>query len=242
MAEDIITDGKNINLNELAAKIRHEFGKIDAADHEIKAVGHRGIGHAIAAGRYFFLVQQQIGRGFRRWLAAHGFKHSTAYNYMLLAEHAETVHRDGHSSIRAALRELRAKLGPSKRSDKPKQTHESPLTKAAWTKATIDEQRRFLDSVGADSLCKALSLSLRAELRRRVSGQQAAQTSALAETIAAGLRQVLSLQKTSKVKNMAAMGIASALNALNNKLEAAGLDLNNVAVVIDPNATQKKAA
>src|SRR5262249_27594870 len=134
MAEDIIPGEKNINLNELAARIRHEFEEIDAADQEIKAVGHRGIGHAIAAGNHFFLVQKQIGRGFRRWLAEHGFKHTTAYKYMFLAEHAETVHRGGHSSIRAALRDLHAKLGHSKRSNKPKQTNGSPLSKAAWTK------------------------------------------------------------------------------------------------------------
>jgi hypothetical protein len=241
MTEDIITDGENINLNELAAKIRHEFGEIDAADHEIKAIGHRGIGHAIAAGRYFFLVREQIGRGFRRWLAAHGFKHSTAYNYMLLAEHAETVHRDGHSSIRAALRELRAKLGPSNRSDKPKQTSESPLTKAAWTKATIDEQRRFLDSIGANSLCQAFSFALRAELGRRVAGQRRAANSALSEVIAKGIRQALSLQKVAKPEDGPAVGVAAALNVINTKLKSAGLDLNDVVVVIDAMAAKAAA-
>ena len=98
MAEDIITDVRNINLNELAARFANEFGEIDAADHEIKAVGHRGIGHAIAAGRYFFLVQQHVGCGFRRWLAARRISSTVRpITYTLLAEHAETVHRGGHS-------------------------------------------------------------------------------------------------------------------------------------------------
>jgi hypothetical protein len=132
---------------------------------------------------------------------------------------------------------LRANSGKSKKSNA------SPLSKAAWTKATIWERRRFLDSLGVDSFCEALSHTFRTELKRRVAGQQAAETTELGKTIAAAFRQVLSLQKAGKPKDGPAMGVVSALNAINNKLTAAGLDLNNITGVnIDPAATKRKAA
>jgi hypothetical protein len=93
------------------------------------------------------------------------------------------------------------------------------------------------------SFCEALSHTFRTELKRRVAGQQAAESTALGETIAAAFRRVLSLQKAGKPKDGPAMAVVSALNAINNKLAAAGLDLNNITGVnIDPAATKRKAA
>jgi hypothetical protein len=60
----------------------------------------------------------------------------------------------------------------------------SPLSKAAWTKATVQERQEFLDTIGADSICTALSFTLGAELKRRVADQQRATTSALRQTVA----------------------------------------------------------
>jgi hypothetical protein len=139
---------------------------------------------------------------------------------------------------------LRAKSGVSnKRSAKSNQSAASPLSKAAWTRATIDERRRFVDGIGVDSLFEALSLSFRAEVKRRIAAEQPTMTSALGETIAAGVRQALSLQKAAKAEDDPATGVASALNAINNKLAAVGFDLNNITkVIIDPAATQRRAA
>jgi hypothetical protein len=129
---------------------------------------------------------------------------------------------------------LRAKS--SKKTSKPKP--KSPLTKAIWTAASVEERRRFLDSIGVDSFCEAFSTSFRAELRRRVSGQRAAMSSALGDTLAAAFRQALSLQKSAKSKE-----VAAALNAVNNKLGGAGFDLNNITgVIIDAAATRRQAA
>jgi len=118
----------------------------------------------------------------------------------------------------------------------------TPLSKAAWSKATVEERRRFLDAIGADPLCAVFSIALRAELRRRVGGQQRAKTSALGDTITKALQQALSLQKVTTTKDAPAMGVASALNAVNNKLNSHGLDLNNITIVIDPAAAHRKAA
>lgn len=110
-------------------------------------------------------------------------------------------------------------------------------------KATIDERRGFLDGIGVDSLLQTLSLAYRAEVARRVTGQKTATTSALGETIAAGVRQALSLQRAAEPKDVPAIGVASALNAVNNKLAAAGFDLTNITMVaIDRAATQRHAA
>jgi hypothetical protein len=242
MSHNIVAGITNVNLDEEAAIITRECAAADAT-------GHRRIEHAIEAGIHFVIVRDCIGRGLRAWLQKHGFRKTSCYDYMLLAENAESVRSSGHFSIVAALRMLRKKSGKPTKSSKPRsksgssKSDGSPLSKASWTKATVEERRRFLDGIGANSLCEALSFAFRSELKRRIAGQQTAATSSLNETIAAGIRQALSLQKIAKPKDTPAMGVASALNAINNKLTAAGFDLNNLtSVVIDPAATQKKAA
>jgi hypothetical protein len=130
---------------------------------------------------YFKRGPRQKG-GFRDWLRQHGFNKADAYDFMLLARNAETARNSGHSSIHATQM-LRAKVGNSGKSKKSGASG-SPLSKAAWTKATVQERQEFLDTIGADSICTALSFTLRAELKRRVADQQRATTSALGETVA----------------------------------------------------------
>jgi hypothetical protein len=164
----IVTDTIHGNLDEEAVIIQRECAAADAA-------GHARLDHAIEAGKHLLLVHNEIGRGFRAWLQAHGLKKTLAYDYILLAQHEESVRSSGHSSIAAALRMLRAKSdkkpGKSKKKSNPTG---SPLTKASWTKATHNEQQRFLDAVGVDAVLGAISFAFRAELKRRVAGQQAA--------------------------------------------------------------------
>jgi len=232
MTSHIGNSASKVNLDDLAAQIRREC---DAA---IEA-GRVRIDHAIAAGKHALEAQERVGRGFRRWLQLHQLRKSTVYDYMLLARSEGSVRSSGHSSIAAALRMLR---GKPKKAAEPKS--KSPLSKAIWSAATIEERRRFLDSIGVNELCAAISPAFRTELRRRVGGQQAARTSALGGTLAAAFRQALSLQK-SAAKDAPAMGVVSTLNAINNKLTAAGFDLNHITgVVLDATATdaRKRAA
>ena len=236
---NIVTDVTTVkdtafDLDEEALHIRQEIASAEDA-------GRYRLNHAIAAGKHLLKVQVCIKRGFRRWLQDHGLSRSTCYDYMLLAQHEESIRSSGHSSVAAALRMLRTKSGKPNKSGKSSKSN-SPLSKAAWTKATVEERRRFLDSIGTNAVCEALSLDFRSDLKRRVAGQQAAITSALCETIAAGVRQVLSLQKAAKAKEVPATGVASALNAINNKLATAGFDLNNLTVGINIAATQTEKA
>jgi hypothetical protein len=150
-----------------------------------------------------------------------------------------TIHSGMERKDALALRK------PKKKTTTPDNTGKagtSSLNKAAWVKATVEERRHFINAIGADSLCEALSITMRAELRRRVAGQRRTAMSALDEIITKAMRQALSLQKASKVKDSPAPGVAAALNAVNNKLEAGGLDLNNVTIAVDPTTTRKHAA
>jgi hypothetical protein len=225
MSAHIVNETSKVNLDQLATEIRREF----AAAHE---AGRSRVDHAIAAGKHLLKVKESINRGLRRWLEQHNFNKTDCYDFMLLARHEESVRSSGHCSVAAALRMLRTKSGGPQRSNKSNKRGGSPLSKAAWTKATIDERRRFLDSIGVNSFCEALSFAFRAELKRRVAGQQAAATSALSETVAAAIRQALSFQKSATDKDAPAIGVANALNGINNKLNRNGLDLNDIEVVI----------
>jgi hypothetical protein len=229
-------------VNLLAARIREECAAIDAEGAAVEMASRAALEHAFVAGEHAIQARAKIGCGFRKWLADHGLKKSAIYNYIRLAEHKATVQSSGHFSIAAALRMLCAKSGNSGKSGKSRKSNvDSPLSKAAWTKASLEERREFLVAVGADALCKALSFTLRAELSRRVAGQRRATSSALDETLSKAIRQALSLQKSAKSKDGPAMGVAAALNAINNKLTSVGMDLNDISVAIDPITTRKAA-
>jgi hypothetical protein len=229
---DIEFPQSDVKLASLAIRIREECEAVEMA-------GRTGLGHAIAAGKYLKQAHDQVGRGFRNWLTRNCLKKSACYNYMKLAECEQSVQNSGHSSIDAALKALRTKSGDA--SSKPKNNTGSSLNRSDWIRATLEERRQFLDSIGVEELCKAFSFALRAELRRRVAGQNRIATSPLGDTVAKGIRQALSLQKSSKPKDEPAMGVAAALNAINKKLEAEGLDLNNIAIVIDATVTQRQS-
>ena len=234
---EIIADNPAVNLEQLAAEIRLDCTAVEEA-------GRCALDRAIAAGKRLLQVKEHIDHGFRQWLKQHGFNKTDCYDFMLLARNEKSVRSSGHSSIAAALRVLRASNRSNRSSNKTNKSNGSPLTKAAWNKATIDERRQFLDAIGVDSMLEAVSFAFRTELKRRATGQKAAKASALSEHIAAAIRQALSCQKSAKDnKDTPAMGVVSALGFINNKLAAAGLDLNNITmVVIDAAATRRQAA
>jgi hypothetical protein len=145
----------DLDLHAEANEIRREF---DAAN----TAGRTRLEHGIAAGFRLLKVDEYLKRGprqkggFRDWLRQHGFNKADAYDFMLLARNAETARNSGRSSIHATLQTLRAKVGNSGKSKKSGASG-SPLSKAAWTKATVQERQEFLDTIGADSICTALS-------------------------------------------------------------------------------------
>jgi hypothetical protein len=169
----------DLDLHAEANKIRGEF---DAAN----TAGRTRLQHGIAAGFRLLKVDEYLKRGARHkggfcdWLRQHGFNKADAYDFMLLAGNAETARNSAHSSIHAILQMLRAKVGNSGKSKKSGASG-SPLSKAARTKATVQERQAFLDTIGRFCLH---STKLLAELKRRVGDQQRATTSALGEAVA----------------------------------------------------------
>jgi hypothetical protein len=232
--------GAPVDLAVLADTIRshHQF---------VMAAINKGLDHAIAAGEGLNVAHEIVPHGkWTTYVHSCDLNERTARRYMQLAKARSMIEgnrsRATELSIAGALRLIG---GNSKGKTKIDRTASSspPLSKAAWAKASIEDRRRFLEAIGANSLCEALSFALRAELRRRIAGQQTATTSSLAETIAKALRQALSLQKANNTSmDTPAAGVAAALDAVNNKLAGANLDLNNLVVVLDVMATQKKAA
>jgi len=212
-------------------------GVLDALNHALDA------GDALNAAK----ESKEVPRG--EWAAfvrQCGINERVARRYMQLAKARSVIEakrtRESDLSLAEALR-LLSNHKPKNKPNKPKAAP-SPLTKASWRQATVEQRRGFLDAIGAAELCAAFSLGLRMELQRRVAGLARMAVSAVGETIAKGIRQALSLQKAAKPKDVPAVGVANALNGINNKLAASGLDLNHITIVIDPEATlaQKKAA
>jgi hypothetical protein len=80
----------------------------------IEQVGRNALDHAIEAGKDARRIRDELlprkypGK-FRGWLEDHGLKRTQIYDYILLANNEESVRRAGHTSIRAALRALRAR-------------------------------------------------------------------------------------------------------------------------------------
>jgi hypothetical protein len=225
---------ENFNLPELLVEIRAALEAVDKTLEAVDKAESSALEHAIAAGKYLRQAHEQVGRGFENWLKNNGLQKSTCYQYMQLFD--QSVHGHGRfASISEALRALRADTA---RPSKPKK---KALSAADFHKAGLEERRAFLDAIGVEELCGSMSFTLRAKLQSRLP-QFRAKASTLGGTIAKAIQQALSLQKCSDRKGEAARGVANCLNVINAKLEAEGLSLNNVDVVIDRSATICKAA
>ena len=172
-----------IDLQEEAAAIRRES---DAAN----TAGRTRLEHALAAGHRLLTVDEYLKRGFhqkgglRDWIRQHGFNKSDAYDFMLLARNAETARNSGHSSIYATLQMLRTKIRQLRQVEKIGRLPLVPQQGRLRPRATVQERQEFLATIGANSICTALSSTLRAEFKRRVADQQRATTSALGQTVA----------------------------------------------------------
>jgi hypothetical protein len=246
MTENIATDTANVNLTELAATICAELRN------EAKA-GAAVLHHAMAAGDALNLVQANLHKTnltWKRWLREHCLiSVRTALVRQRLARHREEIEAEvqrvgDYLSIRAALRKI-SKGNNKKSAKKPKPPTDVASFLSIWRKADHQTRAAVLDAIGSGGLLEALSQQLRREIERRVLNQHHKASSKtngkFNEQTAAALRQVLSMQKTTKDKNTTAMGVVSGLNMINNLLAKDGIDLNNiVGLVIDLDATLAK--
>jgi hypothetical protein len=171
----------------------------------------------------------------------------TAQVYMQLAEHRTEIEAKAQHAADLTLRGALKLIGkPSSHdtSDKRGKSAKAstPLSSLAWSEATADQQQHFVNAIGMDSWLEAIPKSWRPELERRVVSHKHQKASKFNGHISAALRQALSMQKVAKDKNVSALGVASALNMINNLLAENGVDLNNViGLVIDVNATKANA-
>ena len=204
---------------------------------------------AITAGAALLKLKSTVKHGeWGHYLPRHcGYGERTAQVYMRIAEHRELFETKAQHaavlSLRGAL-SLISKGANKSSDDKPGKSAKAAaaLSSLAWSSATAEERRRFVDAIGLISWLAAMPPSWSAELERRIDGLRAATTKNVDQTLSKALRQALSLQKTATDKDNTSASVAAALNAILNKLKATGFDLNDVEVVIRAPAVSRKRA
>jgi hypothetical protein len=245
------------DLQALAEIARHHHQNVTTAAANM-------LDSAMAAGDALIAIEnsRKVRHGeWTSWVPRNcGLNPRTAARYMQLAR-ARPVLEPNRSratdlSIAAALKLIAVKkdAAPKKNAKKPAKPA-VVLSTLAWSDATLEQQRHFLDGINLDSVLAAapstwtLELFLKAippawktEIERRVDGQRKAKSRTPSEKIAAALQQALSAQKVHRDKNEPAPGVAAALNTINNLLIKEGADLNEIEITLNKNLTQAKRA
>jgi hypothetical protein len=217
---------------------------IRASHQAVCNAAHNILRQAITAGEALFKLKKSVGHGeWGYYLRRHcELGERTAQVYMRLAEHRAKLEanpqRAADLSLRGALKLISKNPNKSGKSA----TAAAALSSFAWSNATADERRRFVDAIGLISWLAAMPPSWLPELERRIDEQRAAATKNVDQTLSKALRQALSLQKTAHDKDNTSASVAAALNAILNKLKATGFDLNDVEVVIRAPAVSRKRA
>jgi hypothetical protein len=208
----IIANPVKPDLAALAATIREQHSAATAAANGM-------LDHAIAAGEALAAAKRQVSHGeWGNWLRRCGINERVASRYMRIAaaQSQITANRTRASdlSIAAALRLINGRSSTGSKSRSPKQS-EQVLSSLAWSNATLDQRRQFLDAIGIDSLFEALPPARRPEFQQR-----AAHTS-LDDKMAKLLRLALASD------GVTPEGV-SALKAVKTMIIAAGHDLHEV--------------
>lgn len=203
---------------------------------------------AITAGAALLKLKKLVNHGeFGHYLRRHcELGERTAQIYMQLAQHREVFEanpqRAADLSLRGALRLIGK--SSSKSAERTKSAKTPPaLSSLAWSNATPEQRRHFLDGIGLVSLLAAIPPTWTAEIERRVEGLHKAKTDKLSDAVTKALRHALSLQRAHKDKDQMAPGVAAALNTINNLLDKAGADLNEIdGIIFDRTLTKAKSA
>lgn len=233
------------NLADLAAQISANCLAIQTANAAARAAHYDAVVLALNTGDLLNAAKVLVPHGnWGQWLKTN-FRHSakTATDYMRLAEARSVVEAEAQIrsasdldfSIRDALRLIRAATSKPQVREVPA----SPLSLASWAAATPEERGQFLDCVGLPALLGAMSKEMRSDIERRVTRQQAAASSRLAEKVTHALKQALSHAAMKKPDEKASA--IAALNGVNNLLGGVGLDLHDIAIVIEAVARQRTA-
>ena len=222
-----------IDLKPLAETVRRCHQQVIASALNI-------LGSAMAAGDALIAIEdsRKVRHGeWTTWISRNcELNPRTARRYMQLARARPVIEskrsRATDLSIAAALKLIPHKKDDAGESPKPEKSAKpaAALSTLAWSEATPEQRRHFLDGIGLISVLAAIPPAWQAEIERRVEGQRKAKTRSPSEKVAAALRQALSAQKVHHDKDGPAPGVAAALNTINNLLLKEGADLNEIEI------------
>jgi hypothetical protein len=248
MSENVMSDNINTKPEIVKTDDRKTLVEIIRASHQaVRNAAHNILREAITAGEALLKLKESVGHGeWGHYLRRHcELSERTAQVYMRLAEHRAKLEanpqRAADLSLRGALKLIGKEPDKGGKSAKSAKATAS-LSTLAWSNATAEERQRFVTGIGLVSWLAAIPPTWREDLERRIDGQRRAKSgSQVNTTISKALRQALSLQKTAKGKDNTSAAVAAALNGILNKLNAAGLDLNDLDVVVQASAAKRAA-
>jgi hypothetical protein len=153
MTANIDTSSSAVNLTGLADKIR-------AAHQAVGFALQNGLDHALAAGDALIAAQKLVKHGeWQHWLKRHcgDLTDRTARLYMRAASHRFEIEanrqRVADLSLRGALKLIAGESKSDEPASRKKPTKPATgLSTLAWSNATDEHRRRFLDGIGLVSL------------------------------------------------------------------------------------------
>jgi hypothetical protein len=236
MSNTIPTPNRQEHLAGLTAKAKSEH----------LAVGHalgNALQHAMNCGDALLAIREMVPDG--KWQAylrdQTDIPARSARVYQQVAKSRPLLEREGSAAAPISIAQALAYLrDPEAKRPTSRATNASKLNLLAWTAASPDARRRFLDGIGLIALLAALPPTWRAEIDRRVNGQRSAAISPLGDKATKALRSALShlAQKTDQDRASALAG----LGGIGNLLAAHGLDLHDIEITVAVAARHKAKA
>jgi len=146
------------SLEELAIRIREEHTAAEQAAKAAKQADKNAFDHAVEAGRTLIVAKDRLGHGeWGGWLKKNcEISERQAQRYMQIARGADQIRHTMSdlpcSSINQALKAV-AKHNPERpRKLEPKEK----LSSLAWSQASLEKRRHFIDGIGKIELFEAV--------------------------------------------------------------------------------------
>jgi Protein of unknown function (DUF3102) len=164
---NIVTDTVNVkpdDLAALAATIRSYHERV------VAAIGN-ALNHAFAAGEALIEAKAKVPHGdWAAWVQRCGINERTARRYMQLAKarsiiESKTV-RATDLTLAGALRMIGNKGSSGGRGNDQGDAPAPRLSSYAWSEATLEERRKFLDAVGPVSILEAIPRTWQPQFQR----------------------------------------------------------------------------
>ena len=170
MVDDVTLHPTTVNAN--STDLTTLAGRVHAA---LASAGHATtnlIGHLCDAGDALIAAKDARPKGWLKWLEREcNMSADKAERYMCLARHRHELDsaRARNLSLSAALRLIKGQPSPRARRNR-KETTPPSLSTLAWSEASPEARRQFLDAIGLVDVLEAMPPDWRAELERCVLG------------------------------------------------------------------------